>query len=50
MFPDLMAHLRGCGWRCPFILQGNRIRPIGIVGPKGIPRAKNDNRARGMTS
>jgi hypothetical protein len=32
-FRDLTAHLRGLGWRRPFILCGQTLRSPGVVNP-----------------
>lgn len=52
-FLDVMQHLRDRGWRRCFILRGNRLVAIGMVGPRMQWRMRedslthhNDNRVR----
>lgn len=46
VFDRLVAHVRGCGWKCPVVLHGRRFVPIGMTSVFGRVH-HNDNRKHG---
>lgn len=46
VFDRLVAHVRACGWTCPFVLHGQRFVPIGMTSACSGRHHHNDNRKR----